>query len=77
VYNIFLLLFRHHVLFFSGFFSLFFAFSVGLTTSNFGSLVRYKIPAIPFFVASLFIIFDSYQRMRAESRAEKERDSGL
>jgi len=56
VYNLFLLLFRHHVLFFSVFFSLFFSFSVGLTTSNFGALVRYKIPAIPFYVASLFII---------------------
>lgn len=46
-YNLFLLIFKHHILFFSVFFSLFFSFSVGLTTSNFGSLVRYKIPAIP------------------------------
>lgn len=37
-------------------FALFFAFSVGLTTSNFGSLVRYKIPSVPFMMASLFII---------------------
>ncbi|HNP99441.1 MAG TPA: hypothetical protein PKK99_10320, partial [Bacteroidia bacterium] len=62
VYNFFLLMFRHHVLFFSVFFSLFFSFSVGLTTSNFGSLVRYKIPAIPFYVASLFIIHYTYKK---------------
>ncbi|MFT4524956.1 MAG: hypothetical protein ACI85F_001108 [Bacteroidia bacterium] len=37
-------------------FAIFFAFSVGLTTSNFGSLVRYKIPAMPFFVAGLYIV---------------------
>jgi hypothetical protein len=37
-------------------FAIFFAFSVGLTTSNFGSLVRYKIPATPFFMAALFIV---------------------
>lgn len=49
-------LFRHHMLTFSFFFALLFAFSVGLSTSNFGSLVRYKIPCIPFFVASLFLI---------------------
>lgn len=48
--------FRHHLLTFSLVFSLFFFFSVGLSTSNFGSLVRYKIPAVPFFIASLIII---------------------
>ena len=62
------LMFRHHFLFFSVTFSLFFAFSVGLTTSNFGSLVRYKIPAIPLFVASLFIIADTYDTLQREDR---------
>ena len=50
------LIFSHNLLVFSLVFSLFFAFSVGLATSNFGSLVRYKIPLMPFYVASLFII---------------------
>lgn len=36
-------------------FALFLSFAVGLTTSNFGSLVRYRIPATPFFLAGLFI----------------------
>ncbi|MGZ4118869.1 MAG: hypothetical protein ACXVPY_15380, partial [Bacteroidia bacterium] len=44
------------LLLFSVMFSLFFAFSVGLATSNFGSLVRLKIPCIPFFVSSLFVL---------------------
>ncbi|MBL4736056.1 MAG: hypothetical protein JKY18_12115 [Flavobacteriales bacterium] len=38
-------------------FSIFFAFAVGLTTANFGALVRYKIPSIPFFLSSLFILY--------------------
>ncbi|MFN8166076.1 MAG: hypothetical protein U0X76_07900 [Bacteroidia bacterium] len=63
VYNLFRLMFRHRILFFTVYFSLFFAFSVGLTTSNFGSLVRYKIPAIPFFVISLMIISHSYREL--------------
>lgn len=42
-------------------FSIFFAFTIGLSTSNFGSLVRYKIPIIPFYVSSLVIML-SYQR---------------
>jgi len=56
VLGVFRFFFKHHMLTFSLFFSIFFAFSVGLSTSNFGSLVRYKIPSIPYFVASLFII---------------------
>lgn len=46
---------------FSFVFALLFAFAVGLSTSNFGSLVRYKIPCIPFFIASLFILRKKYQ----------------
>lgn len=42
--------------FFCMFYSLFFAFCVGFTAYNFGALVRYKIPCIPFFVAGLYIL---------------------
>ena len=62
VYNFFPPDVQASCLVFSVFFSLFFSFSVGLTTSNFGSLVRYKIPAIPFYVASLFIIHYTYKK---------------
>ena len=37
-------------------FSLIFAFGVGIASTNFGALVRYKIPLMPFFFTSLFII---------------------
>lgn len=40
-------------------FSLLFALFVGATTLNFGSLCRYKIPCMPFFVISLFLIQDA------------------
>jgi hypothetical protein len=49
---------------------LFFAFAVGLSTSNFGSLVRYKIPAIPFFVASLMITNFYYLEKRRAAAKE-------
>lgn len=64
--NLLRLMFRHRILFFTVYFSLFFAFSVGLTTSNFGALVRYKIPAIPFFVISLVIIWSTYKQLKEE-----------
>ncbi len=45
---------------FSLIFSLMFSFFIGLTTANFGALVRYKIPLIPFFMATLFIITKNF-----------------
>ncbi|MBK7965271.1 MAG: hypothetical protein IPK10_08200 [Bacteroidetes bacterium] len=56
VFGLFRYVFKNELLAFSFVFAILFAFSVGLSTSNFGSLVRYKIPCIPFFVASLYII---------------------
>jgi len=43
-------------------FSLFFAFSVGLTVANFGSLVRLRIPELPFFVAGIFMLRHLYEK---------------
>jgi hypothetical protein len=37
-------------------FTVSFAFAVGVSSGNFGSLVRYKIPLMPFFVSALFIL---------------------
>lgn len=42
-------------------FALFFAFSVGLTVANFGSLVRLRIPELPFFVSGIFILRHLYE----------------
>lgn len=39
-------------------FSLVFALFVGASTLNFGTLVRYKIPCLPFYAISLFLIFE-------------------
>lgn len=39
-------------------FSLVFALFVGASTLNFGTLVRYKIPCLPFYAISLFLIYE-------------------
>lgn len=65
VYKIFKAFNYSSLLTFMFLFSIFFSFSVGLSISNFGSLVRLKSPAIPFFVASLFIIHDYYKQLKA------------
>lgn len=37
-------------------FAVAFSFAVGISTYNFGSLVRYKIPMFPYYIAGLFIL---------------------
>lgn len=39
-------------------FSITFAFAVGVSTFNFGTLVRYKIPLLPFFAVALILILN-------------------
>lgn len=60
---------KEPLLIFSLIFSVFFAFSVGLTTSNFGALVRYKIPAVPFFLSAILIL---YQRNKQGDTLDEE-----
>ena len=37
-------------------FAFLFAFVVGVTTPNFGALVRFKIPMVPFYIGALYIV---------------------
>jgi hypothetical protein len=63
-------LFSEPVLILSVLFTVFFLFSVGLASANFGALVRYKIPAIPFFVATIFIMLDKYKTYKIQKEEE-------
>ncbi len=45
-------------------FTVIFAFSIGVSSYNFGSLVRYKIPLIPFFTCMLFVLYDYKKLLR-------------
>jgi thioredoxin len=49
-------------------FSLTFAFAVGVSTFNFGTLVRYKIPLLPYFLIALGLI-GSYSNNEAKLAA--------
>jgi hypothetical protein len=55
------------ILIFCFLFSIVFAFAVGISTYNFGTLVRYKIPLYPFFVSGLFILYSYAKRERKSS----------
>jgi hypothetical protein len=43
-------------------FSISFAFAVGVSTYNFGTLVRYKIPLMPFFTVALLLLYEASKR---------------
>ncbi len=45
-------------------FTIIFAFGVGVSTFNFGTLSRYKIPMLPFYWSALAIIYTSWLRDR-------------
>jgi hypothetical protein len=56
IYNTYMITRRNNILIFSFVFSFVFAYAVGISTNNFGTLARYKIPLIPFYLSSLYIL---------------------
>jgi hypothetical protein len=45
-------------------FALIFAFAVGLSTGNFGTLSRYKIPVMPYYILGLGLVYYHWKRER-------------
>ncbi|MEO9021691.1 MAG: hypothetical protein ABI237_09500 [Ginsengibacter sp.] len=56
------------------FFAVVFALFIGASTLNFGTLVRYKIPCLPFYAISLFLIFEKTKEKKL-LKAEKKKIS--
>ncbi len=50
--------FKNPTIIFCLVFSLVFAFAVGVSTFNFGTLMRYKIPLMPFYLLALLFLID-------------------
>jgi len=65
----------NQLLVFSLLFAVFFSFSVGLTTSNFGALVRYRIPSLPFFVSAILIVRSTNRNMLLPEAEYTEEES--
>jgi len=63
-------IFKNPLVLFCFAFSMMFAVFVGATTLNFGSLVRYKIPCLPFYLIMLFLILDIAKRKQAKLTAD-------
>ncbi len=55
-------------------FSFIFGLFVGASTLNFGTLVRYKIPCLPFYAISLFLIYEKVKARSARKSLQKAHD---
>jgi hypothetical protein len=62
------------ILLFCFVFALVFSASVGITSANFGTLVRYKIPMIPFYLSGLYILQNLAAKPPTKSRVRLGRD---
>jgi hypothetical protein len=56
VFNVVGLIKNNDYILFSFIFTLTFAYAIGISTANFGTLVRYKIPFLPFFISALYLL---------------------
>ena len=56
-------------------FAVVFGLFVGASTLNFGTLVRYKIPCLPFYAISLFLIYEKVKERAARKALQKAQNS--
>lgn len=59
-------LIKRPIVMYSLFYSVMFSLFVGATTLNFGTLVRYKIPGLPFYVVSMFFLLYFNNKLKAK-----------
>jgi hypothetical protein len=64
-------IFKDPMILFCLLFSVLFAFFIGATTLNFGTLVRYKIPCMPFFVIALVLIHEYNRPIKKPADAQQ------
>lgn len=68
IYGIFVYTVRNPILFFCLSYALIIAFIVGITTANFGALVRYKTPLIPYFLSFFIIVYELMRKGQTKTQ---------
>jgi hypothetical protein len=66
-FRFFISLFKDPMVVFCFWYSILFAVFVGTTTLNFGTLVRYKIPCIPFYLIALILILEKSKTKKSDT----------
>nr|MBP7478012.1 hypothetical protein [Chitinophagales bacterium] len=70
-FGVFLYFFDNANVFFFLLFALLFAFVAGFNSYNFGALVRYKIPCMPYYLIGIYIM--KYEILQTKERRMNER----
>jgi hypothetical protein len=65
-------IFKSPAILYCFFFSILFAVFVGATTLNFGTLVRYKIPCMPFYIIAMLLILERKKALLIKAALKKE-----
>ncbi len=58
-------------------FAVLFALFIGASTLNFGTLVRYKIPCLPFYSIALFLIYEKAKEKAARKKILREAEMNI
>lgn len=72
-YNVIKMIREDLFIFFCIIFSLTFSFAIGISTNNFGTLTRYKIPLIPFYMAFILIVRSRVIQLNAQRKLQKQK----
>ncbi|MDR2835432.1 MAG: hypothetical protein LBV69_04435 [Bacteroidales bacterium] len=70
--HLFRIIFRNPFLIFCIFFSIIMAVGIGISTSNFGALVRFKIPFFPFFAIFLLFLCSELKEQKVNKRTKSK-----
>ncbi len=65
-------IFKDPMIMYCFWFAIVFALFVGVTTLNFGTLVRYKIPCMPFYIISMVLILERHKTKKLQQAAAKQ-----
>lgn len=71
-FGVFKIIKKDNFLIFALLFSILFAFAIGISSFNFGALHRYKIPLMPFYISSMFIML--YYARAVKPKKKKRRN---
>jgi len=76
-FRIIKLIFSNPLIMYCFLFAITFGLFVGASTLNFGTLVRYKIPCLPFYTITLFLIHDKIKSTATEKKLTLQRQIAL
>lgn len=70
-------IFKEPLIMYCFLFAVIFGLFVGASTLNFGTLVRYKIPCLPFYSISLFLIYEKVKERAAKRELREQEEPKL